>query len=49
MTIADAPPPPLHTEATPKFKPLKARLVIKLMIIRAPDAPIGCPSETAPP
>jgi hypothetical protein len=45
----DAPPPPLHIPATPYFPLLYLSTVIKLRIILAPLAPIGCPKATAPP
>ena len=45
--IALAPPPPLHIEATPFCPGCKAWA--KWMTILAPEAPSGCPSDTAPP
>lgn len=48
-TTADAPPPPLHTPATPKWPFFSFRTPSSVTRIRAPLQPRGCPRETAPP
>ena len=45
--IALAPPPPLHIPATPSSPGL--RVLASRAVIRAPEAPNGCPIEIAPP
>ena len=47
MTMAAAPPPPLHILAIP-FSP-GFKLCTRWPTILAPDIPMGCPSDTAPP
>lgn len=47
MMIAEAPPPPLQIPAMPFCPGFK--LCTRCPVILAPDIPIGCPSETAPP
>ena len=46
--MALAPPPPLQIPATPIFPPLCLSTEVSVERIRAPEAPIGCPSDTAP-
>lgn len=47
--IAEPPPPPLQILAHPYFPLFYCITVIKLYTILAPEKPIGCPKETAPP
>ena len=49
MTIADAPPPPLHIPATPIFAFFCFNTFIKVTTILEPELPNGCPNDTAPP
>jgi hypothetical protein len=49
IIIAEAPPPPLHTLAIPYFPLFYFSTLIILSTILAPENPIGCPIETAPP
>ena len=42
-------PPPIHRVASPIFASLRFISYIKVVSILAPDAPIGCPIEIAPP
>eukprot|EP01083_Nonionella_stella_P064594 168527_1 len=49
MTIADAPPPPLQTPATPYLPFRRCKTLSNVTIIRDPELPRGWPSETAPP
>ena len=39
----------MHSEATPRLPPDLRSAPISVTISRAPDAPMGCPSATAPP
>ena len=43
--MAEAPPPPLQIDAQPLFIFLDFSAVINVPIIRAPDAPSGCPQR----
>jgi len=47
--IAEAPPPPLQILAIPRVASLVRRTFKRLVIIRVPEAPMGCPKATAPP
>ena len=49
MSIADAPPPPLQIPAPPSFPLFCFKTFTKVTMILAPEAPNGCPNETAPP
>src|ERR1700744_5660695 len=42
-------PPPMHSDAPPFLAPLASIADSSVTRMRAPDAPIGCPSATAPP
>src|SRR6185369_7526115 len=46
---ATAPPPPRHKVARPVLPPRSSSAFSKVMSTRAPLAPIGWPSATAPP
>ena len=47
--MAEAPPPPLQIPATPIEPCFLVKTVFKVAMIRAPEAPNGCPRATAPP
>ena len=49
MTIAEAPPPPLHIAAHPISPAFLFNTWLRVVTILAPEAPRGCPSDTAPP
>ena len=49
IAIAVASPPPMHSAATPFFRPCFSSACKRVTTIRAPDAPIGWPSAQAPP
>src|SRR6187402_3128576 len=49
ITNEDAPPPPLQMPVTPILALFFPRTLIKVATILAPEQPIGCPNETAPP
>ena len=49
ITIADAPPPPLHIIAAPLLRFLWFNACIKVTRILAPEHPKGWPNDTAPP
>mmetsp|Transcript_17007 Transcript_17007/g.37140 ORF Transcript_17007/g.37140 Transcript_17007/m.37140 type:complete len:203 (+) Transcript_17007:236-844(+) len=42
-------PPPMHAAPTPYFLPVRLRLCVRWVRMRAPDAPRGCPRAMAPP
>ena len=42
-------PPPRHSVATPRRSPRASRACNNVVSTRAPLAPMGCPSATAPP
>ena len=46
---AEAPPPPLQIPAAPYLVFVRARWCASVVTILAPEHPIGCPSDTAPP
>src|SRR4051794_18956967 len=46
---AIASPPPMHSEATPRFPPLSASAASNVTSTRAPLAPMGWPRAMAPP
>ena len=48
-TTADAPPPPLQIAAHPTCRSSFSRAFTNVQRIRAPLAPMGCPSDTEPP
>lgn len=48
-TIAEAPPPPLQMAATPMRPRRCCSTLSSVTSSRVPEAPIGCPSATAPP
>src|SRR5437762_8843767 len=48
-TIATALPPPRHRAASPRRALRSCMAYRSVTSTRAPDAPIGCPSATAPP
>src|SRR5438132_9170604 len=48
-TIATALPPPRHSDASPRLAPRCCIAYSRVVSTLAPDAPIGCPSATAPP
>ena len=43
--MAVASPPPMHSDAMPRFRPRALSAYRSVVVIRAPDAPIGWPSE----
>src|SRR5688572_3980169 len=47
--IAVASPPPMQRLATPRLRPYLRSAPMSVTRMRAPDAPIGCPSAQAPP
>src|SRR5262249_45145966 len=47
--IATASPPPKHKASTPIFPPRRRNALIRVTSVRAPLAPMGWPSATAPP
>src|SRR5690554_687019 len=49
MATAVASPPPMHSDATPRLRPRCLRALIRVMMIREPDEPIGWPRAQAPP
>src|SRR5450755_4337784 len=49
MASAVASPPPIHRLAMPRFLPSLRKAPISVTTMRAPEAPIGCPSAHAPP
>src|ERR1700733_3167919 len=49
IASATALPPPKHSAAIPRFKFRRCISYNSVTSTRAPDAPIGCPSATAPP
>src|SRR5712691_12392670 len=49
MAMAVASPPPMHRLAIPRLPPLFLSAPIRVTRMRAPEAPIGCPSAQAPP
>ncbi len=49
MATAVPSPPPIHSEATPRFSPRCFRALIRVTMIREPEEPIGCPRAQAPP
>lgn len=49
MTMAEAPPPPLQTAATPYLPSLPFKTDESVVMIRAPEQPKGWPIATAPP
>jgi hypothetical protein len=49
MTMAEAPPPPLQTPATPYLASLFFKTEERVVMIRAPEQPKGWPIATAPP
>ena len=49
IAIAVPSPPPIHRVAIPRFFPCLRSAPIKVTMIRAPEAPIGCPKAQAPP
>ena len=46
---AVASPPPMHSDATPRFRPYFSSAASSVTRMRAPEAPIGWPSAQAPP
>jgi len=46
---ATASPPPMHRQAMPRLPPVRFKPLSRVTRIRAPPAPIGWPSATAPP
>ena len=46
---ADASPPPIQRVARPYFASVRVMPFNKVVKIRAPEAPMGCPIATAPP
>src|SRR5438132_11151642 len=49
IAIAVASPPPMHRLAMPRFRAYLRSAPISVTRMRAPEAPIGCPSAQAPP
>src|SRR5688572_24018422 len=49
MASATPLPPPRHRLAIPRFNPRCSSAYSNVVRMRAPLAPIGCPSATAPP
>src|SRR5438552_14261281 len=49
IAMAVASPPPMHRLAIPRLPPLFLSAPISVTRMRAPEAPIGCPSAQAPP
>ncbi|MNL00689.1 hypothetical protein D3C87_1211300 [compost metagenome] len=49
MPTAVASPPPMQRLATPRLPPVLRRAPISVVMMRAPEAPIGWPSAHAPP
>src|SRR5579871_3977839 len=49
IAIAVASPPPMHRLAMPRLRPRALSAPMRVAMIRAPLAPIGCPSAVAPP
>src|ERR1700733_14706992 len=49
IAIAVASPPPMQSDATPRFAPRARSAAISVTRMRAPEAPIGWPSAPAPP
>src|SRR5690242_9464751 len=49
IAMAVASPPPMHRLATPRLPPVFLSAPMSVTRIRAPEAPIGCPSAQAPP
>src|SRR5690606_2695402 len=49
MASAVASPPPMQRLATPRLRPYLRSAPISVTTMRAPEAPIGCPSAHAPP
>src|SRR5580765_301027 len=49
IAMAVASPPPMHRLATPRLPPVFFSAPMRVTRIRAPEAPIGCPSAHAPP